>query len=225
MNTEAKQEVLTHLELRISERIIDVIGTYCNDNWRNLAKKLVETDPTTLASEIATAVSTGITTALTNDETWPNGAAVPTRLNEIVLNAEQVRRVIHCFWYQNAAQFTQLMCERMWFPGWTYDWVLAQVRATGASVHDMNKFNGHSVADGLDFVIIRHDGSGVTVFIDGRRVATPALPVEEQRKEPVSRIGKPKEMYGAYMTSEELTERIAAKQRAETEASETDDVS
>ena len=215
MNTETKQEVLTHLELLISERIIDVIGTYCNNKWRNLTKKLVETDPTTLASEIAVAVSTGITTALINDQTWPNGVAVPTRLNEIVLNAEQVKQVINCFWYQNAAQFTQLKCERLWFPGWTYNWVLAQVRATGASVHDKNKFNGHSVAEGLDFVIIRHDGSGLTVFKDGRKVVTPALPVEKQRPEAVTRIGNPKEMYGAYMTLEELNERIAAKAQAE----------
>ena len=225
MNTETKQEVLTHLESLINERIIDVIGTYCNDKWRNLTKKLVEKDPTTLASEIAAAVSTGITTALSSDNQWPNSCNIPTRLNEIVLSAEQVATIINCNWYVNAAQFTQLMCERMWFPGWTYGWVLKQVRATGASVHDMNKFNGMSVADGLNFVVIRRDGSSVTTFNDGREVLTPALPVEEHSPAPTSRAGKPTEMYGAYMTSEELTERIAAKLRAKAEADDIDDLS
>ena len=128
-NTEAKQDILTHLESLISERIIDVVGTYCNDKWKNLTRRLVEEDPTTLATEIADAVSKGVTAALSSDNQWPNSCNIPTRLNEIVLSAEQVARIINCYWYMNAAQFTQLICERLWFPGWTYNWVLAVARA------------------------------------------------------------------------------------------------
>ena len=85
MNSQTKQEVLTHLESLISERIIDVFGAYTNDKWRNFTSNLVKKDPTTLASEIAEAVSKGVTDALTNDEKWPNGCSISTRLNEIVL--------------------------------------------------------------------------------------------------------------------------------------------
>ena len=224
MNTESKQETLTHLEALINERIIDVIGTYCNDKWKNLTVRLVKEDATTLASEIAIAVSSGITTALINDKKWPAKCSAPTRPNEIVLSAKQVASVINCFWYINAAQFTQLERERNWFPGWTYDWVLKRVRATGACVHDKDKFNGMQVADCLNFVIIRRDGSGVTTFNDGRVVLTPALPVEEQCPETVTRIGEPKEMYGHYMTAQELEKRIAEKAaREETEDDDDDD--
>ena len=222
MNTESKQETLTHLEALINERIIDVIGTYCNDKWKNLTVRLVKEDATTLASEIAIAVSSGITAALANDKKWPAECNAPTRPNEIVLSAKQVASVINCFWYINAAQFTQLERERNWFPGWTYDWVLKRVRATGACVHDKDKFNGMRVADGLNFVIIRRDGSGVTTFNDGRVVLTPALPVEEQCPVTVTRIGLPKEMYGCYMSAEELEKRIAEKAARE-EADDGDD--
>jgi len=222
MNTESKQETLTHLEALINERIIDVIGTYCNDKWKNLTVKLVKEDATTLASEIAIAVSSGITTALTNDKKWPAECNAPTRPNKIVLSAEQVASVINCFWYINAAQFTQLERERNWFPGWTYDWVLKRVRATGACIHDKDKFNGMRVADGLNFVIIRRDGSGVTTFNDGRVVLTVAPPVEEQCPATVTRIGEPKEMYGHYMTAQELEKRIAERQERE-EADDDDD--
>ena len=215
MNTAKKQEVLSHLEELINERIIDVIGVYCGDKWKNVTRHLVEQDPTTLASEIAEAVSKGVTTALANDNQWPNECTTPARFNEIVLSAEQVARIINCFWYQNAAQFSQLGYERLLFPGWTYGWVLQQVRTTGASVRDSKIFNGMSVAEGLNFVVIRHDGSGVTVFNDGRKIETPALPVSEQSPIPVTRIGKPKKMYGSYMTVEELEERIAAKAKAQ----------
>lgn len=215
MNTESKQETLTHLEALINERIIDVIGTYCNDKWKNLTVRLVKEDATTLASEIAIAVSSGITAALTNDKKWPAECTASTRPNEIVLSAEQVASVVNCFWYINAAQFTQLKIERNWFPGWTYDWVLKRVRATGACVHDKDKFNGMRVADDLNSVIIRRDGSGVTTFNEGRVVLTPALPVEEQCPETVTRIGLPKEMYGYYMTAEELEKRIAEKSARE----------
>ena len=222
MNTESKQETLNHLEALINERIIDVIGTYCNEKWKNLTVRLVKEDATTLASEIAIAVSSGITAALTNDKKWPAECNAPTRPNEIVLSAEQVASVVNCFWYINAAQFTQLERERNWFPGWTYDWVLKRVRATGACVHDKDKFNGMRVADDLNSVIIRRDGSGVTTFNDGRVVLTPALPVEEHCPVPVTRIGLPKEMYGYYMTADELEKRIAEKAARE-EADEEDD--
>ncbi len=72
-----------------------------------------------------------------------------------------------------------------------------------------------SVAEGLNFVVIRHDGSGATVFNDGRKIETPALPVSEHRPIPVTRSGKPKKMYGSYMTVEELEERITAKAKAQ----------
>ena len=218
MNSKIKQEVLTHLESLINERIIDVFGAYTNDKWRNFTSNLVKKDPTTLASEIAEAVSKGITDALTNDEKWPNGCSISTRLNEIILLPEQVARIINCCWYMNAAQFTQLICERMWFPGWTYDWVLNQLGRTGARVQDSKIFNGMSVAEGLDFVLIRRDGSGVTVCNDGREVVTNALAVEEQCPVTATRVGKPKEMYGAYMSAEELEERIAAKAKAKAKA-------
>lgn len=214
MSTEKKQEVLNHLEELISERIVDVIGVYCSDKWKNLTRRLVEQDPTTLASEIAEAVSKGVTASLANDSQWPNECKIPTQFNEIVVSAAQVALIINCCWYINAAQFTQLRYERLLFPGWTYDWVLKQARATGACVHNSEKFNGMSVAEDLNFVVIRYDGSGITVFNDGREVVTPALPVSKHRPIPVTRIGKPKEMYGAYMTATELEERIAAKSKA-----------
>lgn len=211
MNTDSKQEALNHLEAIINERIIDVIGTYCDDKWKPLTTRLVNEDATTLASEIAIAVSSGVAAALSKDKTWPATCAAPTRPVEIVLSAKQVASVINCFWYINAAQFTQLKCERNWFPGWKYDWVLNRVRATGACIHDKNKFNGMRVADDLDFVIIHRDGSGTTSFNDGHVVLTPALPAEEQCPVPVTRLGKPKEMYGYYMTAEEFEKRIAEK--------------
>ncbi len=214
MNTESKQEVLTHLESLISERIIDVFGAYTNKKWKNFTSNLIKKDPTTLASEIAEAVSKGVTEALTKDNKWPNICSVSTRLNEIVLLPEQVARIINCCWYMNAAQFTQLECERLWFPGWTYDWVLQQLGRTGAKVRDSKIFNGMSVAKDLNFVLIRRDGSGITVFTDGREVTTTALPIEEQCPVTVTRVGKPKEMYGAYMSSEDLEKRIAAKAKA-----------
>ena len=223
MNTESKQETLNHLEALINERIIDVIGTYCNDKWKNLTLRLVNEDATTLASEIAMAVSSGITTALSNDEKWPAECNAPTRPNEIVLSAKQVASVINCFWYINAAQFTQLERERNWFPGWKYDWVLNRVRATGACVHDKDKFNGMRVADDLNFVTIRRDGSGATTFNDGRVVLTPAQPVDEQCPVPVTRIGEPKEMYGCYVTAKELEKRIAEKAEREEAEEEYDD--
>ena len=223
MNTEAKQEILNHLEALINERIIDVIGTYCNDKWKPLTTRLVNEDATTLASEIAIAVSSGVAAALSKDEKWPTACSAPTRPNEIVLSADQVASVINCFWYINAAQFTQLERERNWFPGWKYDWVLNRVRATGACVNDKNKFNGMRVADQLDFVLIRHDGSGVTNFSDGRVVLTPALPVKDQCPVPVTRIGEPKEMYGCYMTAKELEKRIAEKAAREEADEEEDD--
>ena len=71
-----------------------------------------------------------------------------------------------------------------------------------------------SVAEGLNFVVIRHDGSGVTVFNDGRKIET-QVPVSEHRPIPVTRSGKPKKMYGSYMTVEELEERITAKAKAQ----------
>ena len=222
MNTESKQGTLSHLEALINERIIDVIGTYCNDKWKPLTTRLVNEDATTLASEIAIAVSSGVAATLIKDEKWPTTCTTPTRPNEIVLSAMQVASVINCFWYINAAQFTQLKCERNWFPGWKYDWVLNRVRATGACIREKEKFNGMRVADDLDFVLIRRDGSGVTSFNDGRVVLTPALPVEEHCLLPVTRIGEPKEMYGCYMTAEELEKRIAEKAERE-EAAEYDD--
>jgi len=211
MNTESKQKTLKHLEALINERIIDVVGTYCNDKWNGLTTRLVKEDATTLASEIAIAVSSGITAALSEDENWPTECSAPTRLNEIVLSAKQVATIINCYWYINAAQFTQLKCERNWFPGWKYDWVLKRLGVTGARVHDKDKFNGMRVADDLDFVIIRRDGSGITKFNDGREILTPALPVEDQCPVPVTRLGEPKEMYGRYITAKELEKRIAEK--------------
>lgn len=75
---------------------------------------------------------------------------------------------------------------------------LQQVCTTGASVRDSKIFNGMSVAEGLNFVVIRHDGSGVTVFNDGRKIYTPAVPVSEHRPIPVTRIGKPKNVWFLY---------------------------
>lgn len=223
MNTESKQETLNHLEALINERIIDVIGTYCDDKWKPLTTRLVTEDATTLAGEIAIAVSSGVAAALSNDEGWPTTCTAPTRPNEIVLSVTQVASVINCFWYINAAQFTQLERERNWFPGWKYDWVLSRVRATGACIRDKEKFNGMRVADDFDFVIIRRDGSGVTSFNDGRVVLTPALPVQEQCPVPATRIGEPKEMYGYYMTAKELEKRIAEKAAKKEEAEYDDD--
>jgi len=222
MNIESKQEIFNHLEALINERIIDVIGTYCSDKWKPLTARLVNEDATTLASEIAIAVSSGVAGALSKDDKWPTACTAPTRPNEIVLSATQVASVINCFWYINAAQFTQLKCERNWFPGWKYDWVLNRVRATGACIREKEKFNGMRVADDLDFVLIRRDGSGITSFNDGRVVLTTALPVKEHCPLPVTRIGEPKEMYGSYMTAEELEKRIAEKAELE-EAAEYDD--
>jgi len=215
-------ETLNHLEALINERIIDVIGTYCTDKWKPLTTRLVNEDATTLASEIAIAVSSGVAAALSKDEKWPMTCTAPTRPNEIVLSATQVATVINCLWYINAAQFTQLKCERNWFPGWKYDWVLNRVRATGACIRDKEKFNGMRVAADLDFVLIRRDGSGVTSFNDGRVVLTPALSVEEHCPLPVTRIGEPKKMYGYYITAEELEKRIAEKAERE-EAADYDD--
>jgi len=211
VNSESKQETINHLEAIINERINDVIGTYCDDKWKPLTTRLVNEDATTLANEIAIAVSSGVAVALSNDEEWPTTCTAPTRPVEIVLSAKQVASVINCFWYINAAQFTQLECERNWFPGWKYVWVLNRVRATGACIHDKDKFNGMRVADALDSVLIRRDGSGVTTFTDGRMVSTPAQPVDEQCPMPVTRIDEPKEMYGYYMTVKELEKRIAEK--------------
>jgi len=223
MNTESKQEILGHLEALINERIIDVIGTYCADKWKPLTTRLVNEDATTLASEIAIAVSSGVAAALNKDEKWPTTCTAPTRPNEIVLSAEQVASVINCFWYINAAQFTQLKCERNWFPGWKYDWVLSRVRATGACIREREIFNGMRVADDLDSVLIRRDGSGITTFHDGRVVLTPALPDEEHCPLPITRSGEPKEMYGCYMTAEELEKRIAEKAAREEADEEEDD--
>ena len=78
------------------------------------------------------------------------------------------------------------------------------------------------VADDLNSVIIRRDGSGVTTSNNGRVVLTPALPVEEHCPVPMTRIGLPKEMYGPYMSAEELEKRIAEKAARE-EADEEDD--
>jgi len=222
VSTKSKQEILNHLEALINERIIDVIGTYCTDKWKPLTTRLVNEDATTLASEIAIAVSSGVTAALGKDKKWPLTCTAPTRPNEIVLSATQVATVINCFWYINAAQFTQLECERNWFPGWKYNWVLNRVRATGACIREKEKFNGLQVADGLDFVLIRRDGSGVTSFNDGRVVLTSALSVKEHCPLPVTRIGERKEMYGCYMTVEELQKRIAEKAERE-DAAEYDD--
>ena len=85
MNTQAKKEVLNHLEALIKERIIDVIGSYCNDKWKPLTTRLVNEDATTLASEVAIAVSSGVAAALSKDEKWPTACSAPTRPNEIVL--------------------------------------------------------------------------------------------------------------------------------------------
>jgi hypothetical protein len=175
-----------------------VIGVYCGDKWKNVTRHLVEQNPTTLASQIAEAVSKGVTGALANDNQWPNECTTPTRFNEIVLSAEQVARIVNCFWYQNAAQFSQLGHERLLFPGWTYNWVLQLVCTSGVSVRDSKIFNGMSVAEGLNFVVIRHDGSGVTVFNDGRKIETPALPVSEHRPIPVTRSGGQKNVRFIY---------------------------
>lgn len=209
-----RREEIQYVEDLVRERTIDVVGTLAREKWADLVARLVMTDPSTLADELATAVAEAVSGILASDPDWPNGPKQPVRQEEVVLTRDEVANICNCFWYQNAAQFAQFRNERNLFPGWTYDWVLVRLRRSGAVTIDGKRFNGHLATPDLDYVVVRLDGSTTAVFEDGRVVEQPAIPDEERLTEVVSRANEPDHTYGHYPTAEQMVERIRIRRAA-----------
>ena len=170
-----RREEIEYIRDLVAERIFEVIGGMSGTHLGSFAAKRLHERPFMLALIVSTAVSRAVAGRLASDSHWPDGPTPPLHQEEIVLTRSEVARFI---WRrERATEMARRSFQQLNFPTWPHKWVHGCLLRSWAVV--MNGDDEYVPHDDLDFVVIRRDGSSVTVLTDGSVHDAPPLHLSE----------------------------------------------
>lgn len=170
LRTEHPQSAaLQQIEVLVREEVVQILGAYFRDQHRGTFKQRAEEEPAVLAREVGGHVGKTIAGILASNPEWPNepGRELLHRRDVLVLLPVEIKQILHCAHWMNAAAYSRYEHERAERPGWEWDWLRMRLVSFGAFVAGGQHFTGKMVAPDLDYVLIRPDGSGSIGRING----------------------------------------------------------
>lgn len=171
-----RREEIEYIRDLVAERIFEVIGGLSGTELGMFASKRLTERPFMLASIVSNAVARAVAGRLASDPRWPDGPTPPLHQEEVVLTRSEVERF--CRHIERATVMMRRSFQHFNFPTWPHQWVHDCLQRSWATV--TNEKDDLVPHDQLDVVIIRRDGSSVTILTDGSVHDAPPLDLSAQ---------------------------------------------
>jgi hypothetical protein len=166
-----QQESLTEIGKLVAEEVVQILGVFTRERHLREFQRRAEEEPGILAQEIGSYVGDTVTRIIAADPAWPRGASgFPYHRREIVvLTPAEIKSLVRCAWYMQAAAFAQWREERGTRPGWEFGWLYSRITKLGVLVQAPvgqrgGPGGGALPAPELEYVVVRSDGSALVKF-------------------------------------------------------------
>ena len=171
LKTHPHQEALTEIGKLVAEEIVQILGVFSRETHLRELQRRAEEEPGVLAREIGNYVGDSVTRILAAESEWPRSASGSQfhRREIVVLTPDEIKSLVRCAWYMNAAVFAQREQERSKRPGWEFGWLYSRITKLGVLVEAPEGRRGGPgggalPAPDLEYVVVRRDGSALAKF-------------------------------------------------------------
>jgi len=192
-----QQEALTEIGKLVAEEVVQILGVFSRERHLREFQRRAEEEPAVLAREIGRYVGDAVTRIMAADSEWPLGTSGSLfhRREIVVLTPAEIKSLVRCAWYMQAATFAQWEQERSTRPGWEFGWLYSRVTKLGVLVEaPVGKRGGPGggalPAHDLEYVVVRRDGSALVKFSGEPIIEHAAVDSNKQLPELVTRRGR-----------------------------------
>jgi ribosomal protein S25 len=156
----------------VESGVFRVLCAYLSEDRYETFRR-IDDSPEALVREISSNVAKQVAGIVATEPGWPNdGAQISARHDELVLTAKEMQSLLSCRHVyrptlaQSQHHSRAVQHELAEHPGWPHGWLASRLRDEGCFV-GRTIWPTQTVDRSISYVLIRRDGSGYKVGVDG----------------------------------------------------------